>query len=138
MKVKGQVLLLTVGMVSWNLSMSLFFCDWKNNGSFFTNILLHINLGEFTKLNIGDNCPKDHVIDTEDKCKDAASALGMRYVKAVKHEYNPAGCWWYSRLPFPLAVYFNKITDPSQTRPEKFGNNSGGICRITSKSQTYF
>ena len=125
-------------MVSWKLSMSLFFCDWKNkvDGSFFTNILLHINLGEFTKLNIGDNCPKDHVIDTEDKCKDAASALGMRYgcyQCVIKDEFSPAGCYWYSGF----MANFNEITDPSQTIPKLFGPR-GGICRITSKRLTYY
>ena len=136
MKLKGQVLLLIVGMVSWNLSMSLFFCDWKNkvDGSFFTNILLHINLGEFTKLNIGDNCPKDHVIDTEDKCKAAAPALGMRYGGAFKGEFYPAGCYWHSGHK---EVYFNEITDPSQTIPEQFGPR-GGICRIPSKRLKYY
>ena len=99
------------------------------DGSFFTNILLHINLGEFIKSFIGNNCPKDHVIDTEDKCKDAASALGMRHSVAFKGEFYPAGCYWHSGYN---EVYFNEITDPSQTIPEQFGPR-GGICSVTSK-----
>ena len=139
MKIKGQVLLLIVGLVSWNICLSLLFFDRKNNvdSSFFTNILLHINIGEFVTGHIGVNCPKDHVIDAEDICKDAAYALGMPYKRAVKHEFKPAGCFFrYSSPPFS-AVYFNVITDPSQTIPEQFGAR-GGICRITSKSQTYY
>ena len=114
--------------------MSLFFFDWKNKPIIFwliyiTNILLHINLGEFIKSHNGNNCPKDHVIDTEDKCKDAASALGMRYGVAFKGEFYPAGCYWHSGYK---EVYFNEITNPSQTTPEQFGRR-GGICNITSK-----
>ena len=99
------------------------------DGSFFTNILLHINLGEFIKSHNGYNCPKEHIIDTKDKCKDAASAFGMRYGVAFKGEFYPAGCYWHSGYK---EVYFNEITDPSQTIPEQFGPR-GGICSITSK-----
>ena len=54
--------------------------------------------------------------------------IGLAYEFDVRSDDVPAGCYWRSYGQ----VYFNKITDPSQTN---LGNEDyrGGLCMPSSK-----
>ena len=71
----------------------------------------------------GENCHVDELIDTLNKCKDAADALGFSFYKVFNHEGYPAGCYYVYRIH----VGFNQITDPSLTKPKTFGHGAG-LC----------
>ena len=81
-----------------------------------------IILDKYFKNGVGENCPVNQIIDTENKCKAAADILGLFYMEASNSGDYPAGCYykgWYG--------YFNEITDPSQTNPANF-DSIGGLC----------
>ena len=87
-----------------------------------------INLAEYFKNGIGENCPASQIIDTESECKNsAADVLGLSFVGSLTSIDYPAGCYWNNRI-----VFFNRIIDPSQTNQESFGNR-GGVCVGTGK-----
>ena len=87
---------------------------------------------KYFKSNNGKNCPEDQIITTENVCKDAATEIGLAYKFAVAFEVYPAGCFWHSAG----GVYFNQITDPSQTdlTNDVWRENSGGLCMTPSKA----
>ena len=71
----------------------------------------------------GENCHVDELIDTVNKCKDAADALGFSFYRVLGHDRYPAGCY-YDRVH----VGFNRITDPSRIRPKIHGHVAG-LCK---------
>ena len=87
--------------------------------------ILYIIIGQVNwcrKLLKGHNCPIDELITTEKGCKQAASVLGLSYSGIVSAASYAAGCFSIQEDAF-----FNKISDPSLTYPERF-LLSGGIC----------
>jgi hypothetical protein len=70
----------------------------------------------------GENCPLDNVVVTVDKCREAASQLGLTYKKGVLSVKKPAGCYQNGG-----DVYFNRKTDPSKTDPSK-NLHLNGVC----------
>ena len=80
----------------------------------------------FEKYPIGENCPKERIVETLHKCKAASAVLGLDYdgYKPFKNNRfdRPAGCFWEGEYS-----YFNAVVDPSQTRPDDFGPR-GGVC----------
>ena len=75
---------------------------------------------------MGKNCPVGTVVLTEEKCREAASQLGLPFNSADTHHgkpsnTHPAGCnegghvRWRHLGVLGGEVFFNTITDPSLT-----------------------
>ena len=92
-------------------------------------IFVHIlNLGIYFKSGIGENCPDDQIIDTQNSCKDAAADLGLSYGFSLYSKSIPAGCYWQSKE----SVNFNPLIVSSETIPSQFGPR-GGLCMRSRK-----
>ena len=77
-----------------------------------------------TVVGISDgNCPSGSVTETESKCIEAGSQLGMSFGSATTLSTNPAGC--YNHINDH--VDFNRIIDPSLTSPTRGLN---GVCSV--------
>ena len=87
---------------------------------------------KYFKSNNGKNCPEDQIITMENVCRAAAAAIGFPYQHDVNENRFPAGCSWHFYSTSKVGVYFNKITDPSQTHPEN-DKRRGGLCMTLSK-----
>ena len=69
------------------------------------------------------NCQPGGIISNINQCVTAAQKLNRKYIGRTTSSNRPAGCYYSSNK----RAYFNTITDPSSTRPKKFGDR-GGIC----------
>ena len=76
----------------------------------------------------GEKCHVDELIDTLNKCNDAADALGFSFYRVLGHDRYPAGCYYV----YGIHVGFNRITDPSLIKPKTFGHVAG-MCKKTLK-----
>ena len=99
----------------------IFLCSMLN--AIFIRI---INLAEYFKNGIGENCPASQIIDTEDECKNsAADVLGLYFGGSFTSIFYPAGCHWED-----IRAFFNRIIDPSQTNQQILQDRreAGGVC----------
>ncbi len=72
---------------------------------------------------VGANCPLDDVIATESECRTAASERQRTFRSSLTNKQRPAGCLvWLSTNH----VWFNTITNPSQTSTE---SGVTGVCK---------
>ena len=69
------------------------------------------------------NCQHGGIISNINECVIASQKLNRKYIGRTTSSNRPAGCYYGSNE----SAYFNTITDPSSTRPKKFGDR-GGIC----------
>ena len=93
-----------------------------------------INLAEYFKNGIGENCPASQIIDTESECKNsAADVLGLLFGGSFASMYSPPGCYWSGTTAF-----LNTISDPSQIDQDSL-SNFGRVCvgRGKHKNITY-
>ena len=78
------------------------------------------------------NCQPGGIISNINQCVTASQILGRKYVGLTTSSNRPAGCYYSSNE----RAYFNTITDPSSTRPKKFGDR-GGICTTEGTWECY-
>ena len=85
----------------------------------------------------GKNCPVGAVVLTEEKCREAASQLGLPFSSAFSQtsNYLPAGCfetghgsWQKTRVHLKGVLAFNTITDPSLIRKGYPYKTTPAIC----------
>ena len=115
-------------MDSFCIDILIFRCSMFN--AFFICI---INLAEYFKNGIGENCPASQIIDTEYECKNsAADVLGLSFGGGVTSIFCPAGCHWED-----MRAFFNRIIDPSQTNQHILQDRreAGGVCVGTGKNK---
>ena len=95
------------------------------------------NIGSYFKTDLGENCPREHIIDSKDMCKNAADELGLSWFgglwKPEGYKDFPTGCFW---RPDVKGVDFNEMLDPSKTNLEKYKYHTG-ICKNPSKRLFY-
>ena len=65
-------------------------------------------------------------------CREAAIELRETFFSSNNDENFPAGCY-LKLLSDSREIYFNKITDATLTKPEKF-NKRGGVCKAGMES----
>ena len=66
-------------------------------------------------------------------CREAAIELRETFISDIQDEETfPAGCY-LKLLSDSREIYFNKITDATLTKPEKF-NKRGGVCKAGMES----
>ena len=90
-----------------------------------------INVAEYFKNGIGENCPTSQIINTESECKNsAADVLGLSFGGSITSIFQPAGFHWKD-----MRAFFNRIIDPSQTNQQILQDRreAGGICVGTGK-----
>ena len=85
-------------------------------------------VGEFTLVDINDNCQANEVIQTEVQCKDAAENLGLAYNSKVNTGKHPIGCFYNDE---DNEAYFNENVDGLNTW--KVHGKYGGVCKIPGK-----
>lgn len=82
--------------------------------------------GKYWKASFGENCPLGKIVDSVDKCREAATYLGIPYKSKSDGNEKPAGCYYKSQTVRPK-IYFNTVTDPNLTSPHH-NENRGGVC----------
>ena len=76
----------------------------------------------------GKSCYIDQIIETEPECKAAIGSLGLSFVRSIRSNTKPSGCFYEVGYYNGNGGrgYFNQYTDPSSTNPDNLGL---GICK---------
>ena len=81
------------------------------------------------KATLGNNCPINAVIKTENDCKMAALVFGLiystQYCSGCPRNDYPSGCLYGNDMQY---ASFNAYTDISLTNPQNL--QFGGLCKI--------
>ena len=73
-------------------------------------LLLSFSAGKIFLVLGGKNCNYREVITTEERCREAATELGLAFNTTLTDVTNPAGCYSTG-----YRICFNRIIDPSKT-----------------------
>ena len=95
-----------------------------------TNLICIFGIeNQYHKENVGQNCPKNRIITSVEKCEDALRVLGLKPFNLNTNQVSrPAGCYWRS----DGTGNFNHMINPFSTNKSAFGNR-GGICSLAGK-----
>ena len=88
-------------------------------------LLLNSCAGKIFLAHGGKNCNHKQVITTEERCREAATELGLPFNMALTGVTVPAGCYSTG-----YRICFNRIIDPSETDGDRIMPWRRGLCEI--------